>query len=311
MRTRIVSSAALACILLLGTGPVWAAVTPFSDDFESYSGNNTPLDKNYTGPPDNSAPNGSGNPWFGPYVPNLRVVGVENGVSPHSGNQMVRGVTASGSRDYDQDFLNLSYRCGGGAPLTGGFAVSWWFYDPLGNAANAQYCGDYLALDAYANVSTTADYIPGTVSGITVPSYSANRISLGMANNLSAGFDSSKYQSRVVGSTAGYANGWVNLNLTRSVGWHQAMIDVGPALADGSNLISFYIDDMNNPLDQRNSVSKVGYNLVELNALSSGTTTAGTYYSAYYDDIMVVVPEPATGLLLVLGLLPLLGRRRH
>ena len=40
----------------------------FSEDFESYVGNGARLDKNYGDP--NSAPNGSGNPWWGPFAPN-------------------------------------------------------------------------------------------------------------------------------------------------------------------------------------------------------------------------------------------------
>src|ERR1039458_2100762 len=52
----------------------------FSDGFESYTAGNNPLDKNVAGP--NAAPNGSGNPWFGPVPPNLRVMGTTRGGNP-------------------------------------------------------------------------------------------------------------------------------------------------------------------------------------------------------------------------------------
>src|ERR1700704_1859598 len=71
----------------------------FSDGFETYVGGGVPLDKNVAGP--NSAPNGSGNPWFGPAPPNLRVVASgDGGVIAHSGLQMVRGSAPS---DLDED----------------------------------------------------------------------------------------------------------------------------------------------------------------------------------------------------------------
>src|SRR5438876_9315333 len=86
----------------------------FFDDFESY--NLGTLDKNDTktnGP--NQAPNGTGNPWFGPEIntPNAVVVGPENGVTPYSGNQMIRGYQPN---DTDQDWYNLAYRLNNGLP---------------------------------------------------------------------------------------------------------------------------------------------------------------------------------------------------
>src|SRR4051794_40801099 len=78
--------------LIVATGPMARASTIYSDGFESYTAGANPLDKNTAGP--NSAPNGSGNPWFGPAPPNARVVGTDtfNGptVTPHSGNNMIR-----------------------------------------------------------------------------------------------------------------------------------------------------------------------------------------------------------------------------
>src|SRR5438874_2326896 len=91
-----------------------ASAAVFSDGFESYTGGGNPLDKNVAGP--NSAPNGSGNPWFGPAPPNLRVVGTEGGVLPNSGLQMVRGSAPS---DLDEEWVNIAYRFNGGGAFSG------------------------------------------------------------------------------------------------------------------------------------------------------------------------------------------------
>src|ERR1035437_3462499 len=110
----------------------------FSDGFESSPAGSSPLDKNVAGP--NSAPNGSGNPWFGPVPPNLLVVGTTGGGNPHSGANMV---TARLPGDFDQDWVNLAYRVNGGANLQGNVILDWWFYDPLG--AGGSNFRDYAA----------------------------------------------------------------------------------------------------------------------------------------------------------------------
>src|SRR5438445_9192492 len=101
----------LGSLLLFLAGSAASAQTfqsLFFDDFESY--NPGTLDKNdrFTTAP-NAAPNGSGNPWFGPEggSPNCLVVGPETGVMPHSGNQMLQGCAPS---DKDQDWYNLAFR---------------------------------------------------------------------------------------------------------------------------------------------------------------------------------------------------------
>src|SRR3982751_4634126 len=108
-RTAILASCICLCIFASTT----SAAILFSDGFESYTAGGSPLDKNTAGP--NAAPNGSGNPWFGPAPPNARVVGADstNGptVTPHSGNNMIRG---SAPTDLDQNWYNLAYRLNGG-----------------------------------------------------------------------------------------------------------------------------------------------------------------------------------------------------
>src|SRR4029078_11756783 len=111
-----------------------------------YTAGGNPLDKNTAGP--NAAPNGSGNPWFGPNPPNARVVGVDSGVSPHSGNNMIRGAFVTGG-DLGQNWYNLAYRLNGGNPFTGNIQFDWWFYDPVGQGANSLNFRDYAAVGFY------------------------------------------------------------------------------------------------------------------------------------------------------------------
>ncbi len=243
------------------------------EDFESY--NLGSLDKNDPNGM-NMAANGQGNPWFGPEFggPNLVLVGPENGVQPISGNQMVRGIAPG---DFDQDWYNLAYRLNGGQPFVGNIILSWWFYDPVG-PGNTDY-RDYVALAYYDTAPTDTDAPPNynLNSGITL----IQRLSLGATFHTDPGYDPTLYQARVVGATAGYnANGWFNTQTPRSVGWHHAAIHVGPLLADGGNLISFYIDDGVNPtLAQETPASfTYGYNVIEMNAAFGAQT-------AYYDDI--------------------------
>jgi hypothetical protein len=261
----------------------------FSDGFESYTGAGNPLDKNTAGP--NAAPNGSGNPWFGPAPPNARVVGAEGSVTPHSGTQMIRGSAPS---DLDENWYNLAYRNNSGSAYTGGIAYNWWFYDPLGSGGSN--FRDYAALGFYNTAPGNTDY-PGTGSlnsGLT----QVQRLSLGASSP--SGFDNTKYQARVVGATDGLANGWFNLSVARSVGWHE-----GKIVVDGANNVSFYIDDMNNPVLTHSGVTTFGYNVLELNT-DQGPTTG------YFDDVSFsVVPEPGTLALLLCGGLTWLAVRRR
>lgn len=236
------------------------------DGFESYAPD--ALDKNIDGP--NEAPNGAGNPWFGPIPPNCHVVGPDAGVFPHSGTRMIRGAFVSGT-DFDQNWYNLQYRHNCGQPLRGNIALEWWFYDPDG--AGGTNFRDYVALGFYDLAPADRDY-PGT--GSLNGSTQIQRLSLGATTNLNA--DSTKYQARIVGALDGYnPAGWFNLQVTRSVGWHQARIWVGPPLPDNTNLVRFYIDNMVNPALEHNSVLAYGYNVIEINA-KFGTRTG------YFDD---------------------------
>jgi hypothetical protein len=283
---------AIALVLIAVSAAMGAPV--FSDGFESYVGGGQPLDKNYASGP-NAAANGSGNPWFGPAPPNARVVGAEDTVTPHSGNQMIRGSAPS---DLDENWVNLAYRCNGGAAFTGNIQMDWWFYDKLGSGGTAMK--DYAALGFYNTAPGTTDY-PGT--GSLNSSTQIQRLALGATSNQAAGFNSQVYQARVVGATDGYASGWFNVNTPRTVGWHHGRIVVGPALVDNTNDVSFFIDDLANPTFTHNSMTTWGINVIELNTNYGAT-------SGYYDDVSLsIVPEPLS-LLASLLVLPFLYRRR-
>jgi hypothetical protein len=262
----------------------------FSDGFESYVGGAAPLDKNYASGA-NAAPNGLGNPWFGPQPPNARVVGAEGSVTPHSGSQMIR---ASAPSDSDENWYNLAYRQNGGTPYTGNIQYTWWFYDPLGSGGSNYR--DYAALGYYNTAPGNTDY-PGT--GSLNASTQIQRLSLGASNP--TGYNATEYQARVVGATDGLNGGtWFNLSVTRSVGWHEGKITV-----DGANNVSFFIDDMNNPVLTHNAILTYGYNVLEVDSGFGATP-------GYFDDVSFsVVPEPGTAALLLCGGLTWLALRRR
>ena len=251
--------------------PVFPSFTTvFSDGFEGYVSGGTPLDKNQSGGA-NAAPNGSGNPWFGPAPPNARVVGATNGVTPHGGANMITGSAPS---DGDQNWCNLAYRFGGGQALTGNLQLDWWFYDPSGPGDSGYQ--DYVALGFYNTAPANTDY-PGAGSLNAGPPTQVQRLSLGASANTATGYDSTKYQARVVNGP-GYASGWANTSLTRSIGWHHARIAAGPPLADGTAVIYFFIDDLTFPLYTQNSVTAYGFNVIEINSGTAGTL-------GYFDDV--------------------------
>jgi hypothetical protein len=259
-------------------------VDVFRDDFESYASGESPLDKNLAGGP-NAAPNGSGNPWWGiAALPNIYVVGSEEGPTPHSGTNMIRGL--SGGGDFDQAYYNLAYRLSGEQVLNGNFSVEWWFYDPVGgystNGFNNSY-RDYVAIDYYTGIPGNADYA-GPDSAPTLGTV-LQRISLGAAPNSSAGVNYDYYQGRIVGSPLGYANGNFNTTTLRSAGWHQARIAFGPP-TNNNPLVYFYIDDMATPtVAPAICPTTQGFNAIELNAAFGAT-------DGYFDDFRVALDIP-------------------
>ncbi len=282
-----------APVLLFLAGSTASAQTfqsLFSDDFESYNAGT--LDKNDTktnGP--NQAPNGSGNPWFGPEIntPNAVVVGPENGVVPHSGQQMIRGYAPT---DIDQDWYNLGYRLNNGLPFLENISLDWWFYDPIDpndpNAPAATDFRDYVALGFYDTAPTDRDG-PDNVPtwNLRTGVVNSQRISLGATNQQTQPlFDPTLYQARVAGATDGYNSlGWFNTVTPRSVGWHHGMIVIGPMLSDGTNDVTFFIDDLTTPTFEHNSVTNYGYNVIEID-VDFGPVTG------YFDDVNFSLVTP-------------------
>ena len=259
--------------------------TGFFDGFENYARGG--LDSTLSGGPNEGA-NGGANPWFGSAAPNLRVVGAENGVSPHGGTNMVRGCYNC-LYDNDVDWFNLSYRCATGGVYSGNIALDWWFYDPLGSGGGGDYI-DYIALGNYAPVPPDMDYEATPTWPVPV----SQRMSLGAyAIRLDTNIDATVYQARIVGATDGVnVNGWFNLtNAPRSSGWHHARIVIG-APNGAATPASFFIDNMITPALTHGTVNADGFNLLELNGDVGNT-------SGYFDDLAfqdnVTAPTFATG----------------
>jgi Immunoglobulin I-set domain/Immunoglobulin domain len=257
----------------------------FVDGFEVYV--QGALDANLTGGP-NEGTNGGANPWFGGNPPNIRVVGAENGVTPHSGTNMIRGCYNC-LYDKDTDWYNLSFRNGAGGVFLGNFVLDWWFYDPLGSGGGGDYV-DYLALGNYSDVPPDMDYTDISI----LPSPGSQRMCLGSdALRFNTDIDATMYQARILGATDG-ANpeGWFNLtNAIRSVGWHHARIVVG-APNGPDTPASFYIDDMVVPALTHGTINADGFNILEINGDYGNT-------SGYFDDFTfqdnVTAPTFTTG----------------
>jgi hypothetical protein len=271
----------LAFVLI--SGQVHAA--GFFDGFEVYA--QGALDADLTGGP-NEGTNGGANPWFGGNPANIRVVGAENGVTPHGGTNMVRGCYNC-LYDKDTDFYNLSFRNASGGVFSNNFVLDWWFYDPLGSGGGGDYV-DYIAVGSYAGVPPDMDYIDVTV----MPVPNTQRMSLGSdALRFNAGIDATMYQARIIGaSDAVDPDGWFNLtNTIRTVGWHHARIVLGAA--NGADTpASFYIDDMIVPALTHGTVNDDGFNILEINGDYGNT-------SGYFDDLTfqdnVTAPTFTTG----------------
>src|SRR4051794_31804241 len=126
----------LAALLLSSVAHLTAAPV-LSESFEAYKKTGlAALDANLPAGSGgvNSGPNGGpGNGWWGPIAPNLRVVGAELGVTPHSGTNMVRGVAAFNAPEADSDYFNIAYRLNASNVYSGNILLDWWFYDAVGS----------------------------------------------------------------------------------------------------------------------------------------------------------------------------------
>jgi hypothetical protein len=257
----------------------------FVDGFEAYV--RGALDSTLNGGP-NEGTNTGANPWFGANPPNIQVVGAENGVTPHSGTNMVRGCYNC-LYDKDVDWYNLSFRNATGGVYFANFALDWWFYDPLGSGGGGDYV-DYVVVGNYDSVPTNLDY----VDLFTFPVPLSQRLTLGAdALRYNTDIDATMYQARIIGAIDSVnPEGWFNLtNSTRSVGWHHARIVIGPANGPDTPA-SFYIDDMVTAALTHGITNTDGFNILELNGDFGNT-------SGYFDDLTfldnVIAPTFTTG----------------
>ncbi len=281
-------------ILLFLAGRI-AAAPLLTEGFETYNPGELDAD-------DGASPNATSvipnNPWAGLFPPNLVVLGVEtnNGitVTPHGGTNMVRGrFPAVFGGDFDQEYYNLGYwlnATNGGGSIMGNFYVDWWFFDPLGQGTNGlsstNFC-DYLAVANYPNIPTNAPYASDLASdGAGNPNV---RLSLGGTEQEDGTFDGTKYQTLVFGATTNSydANGWVNLPLSRNIGWHHARIEISSQKADLTVDTRLFIDDLGHPLLTPNIAATNGFNCLEINANFGNI-------SGYWDDITVGTLPPPT-----------------
>lgn len=124
-------------------------------------------------------------------------------------------------------------------------------------------------------------------------------ISMGKSNLVAAPgvSDPTKYQARVA---FGSVN-WLNLNATRSIGWHTFRADIF------DNHVDFYVDNI---FDQtvNFTATTLGTGFTQAR-IGSGLGTRAE--EGYYDNYSVeLVPEPASMGLIALGGAALLARRR-
>jgi hypothetical protein len=305
--------------LAVAAAPALADTVLWSEGFETYNTDAGQtyggLDKNKSGSP-NAAADGVGNPWFGPAPNNGWVTKamqnpatIVETVTPHSGQFMMRGSRSStawySAWDNDIDHVNIGYRFNGGAAFTANVSMSWWFYDILGNtfpgdANKGPGCfGDYAGLQYAATAPTALDY--GASAG-NLPASATLAIG---AYEGTAGYDTSVYQVQVQGAADGqFGNGWFNTIMTRSKGWHNAVIQI-----DGNNIATLSIDGT--VLLTHATGAPNGFNIFTTWELQ---VTPDTYnQSAYYDDItLTLVPEPSSVTLLGLGVAGLLRiARKH
>ena len=192
---------------------------------------------------------------------------------------MIRGSAPS---DFDENWYNLPYRLHNQIPFSGNIMLDWWFYDPLGPGGSDYK--EYAAIGWYNLCPNDTDY-PGT--GSLNASGQIQRLCLGADSNQAGGFDSTKYQTRVVSADDGYnAGGWFNTPVARTIGWHHGRIAIEGKVTNSAPNVIFYIDDMVNPCFSHNAILVYGgYNVIELN-----TAYGNTF--GYFDDVTISVAQP-------------------
>jgi len=301
------ASVALAAAFQLNAQVIW------SDNFSSYNAGS--LDSNDSSGPNQGPNGGPGNPWFGTYPPNAQVLtSTASGITPYNGDTHLMSVNTAGPY-YGEDIVNIAHRFNGGNNYQGNVALSWAFYDPAGSGKNASGFQDFVILGGYQasdGYTSTADYTSSAEDLQSSFHGGDDLLCLGAYN----GGNTSVYQVRVLNATtatqgAGFiANGWFNTTAARTAGWHTAKIVLGAP--NGANTtVSMYIDGQDvldsvlGPYGNGNGQSYDSVNSIIVDG------AWGTQYGAYDDFVLSQVPEPGTGVLMLLGGLSVLALRRR
>ena len=262
------------------------------------------LDQNFTSGP-NASPDGTGgNPFvgWGPMASNANgnIIGTSaGGIVPHTGTQQLCGDTVNHT---GHDYINLTYRVGHGTRLTGNFSCEWWVRDPNGKDSTA-ICKDYVTLGNYV-LPTDKDFTDSgsTADGTEVSGTPLSLLALGMWQ-FSYAWDYGAYQARIIGpnsywtnliSNAPSSSGWWNLPVRRTAAWHHMKIVVGPLLADQTNTVAFFVDDMDHAgLVYNSMVPSGGFTLLDFITYKNYSASHVTDSTAYYDDVTISTIDPA------------------
>ena len=239
------------------------AVANFYDGFEGYNGGE--ISMNYTSSGQyNATGNGdllndpSG--WLSYYGP-------DGGIGTSYKFYGSRAESAWGASN-DLCAVNLAYRYNGGAYLTGNFNADWYLYDQYGPTGTGVNYGDWMGLALYPTSTlplTGKDYAPSDYNNASAINNWTTAVELGCAGTGSP----TCYQYRTCTNTNG---AWTNTTKARTQGWHRARIHVGPQKTDGTNVITFFVDDMTTPLATVNGASTIGWNgLQMMNSAAGGS----------------------------------------
>jgi hypothetical protein len=266
---------------------VWVDQTEvmFTDRFETYPACCLSGGPGLSGPRGGGPLDGQG-PWRGWNSPNIRVYTAQNGITPHSGLQMIGGPIngAISLGDNDRTYLNLSYRFNSGGLYLGNILLEWYFCD-LYPTNYASY-SDQISLCNYGS-----DMPPDQDQGTNKPGNLIQRLAIGGWE----GGDLTTYQCAVMTASDGLDgnNGelggvckYFNTTAARASGWHHARILVGPAdAASGIAKCSFFIDDMLQPVLTHDNAGGIGFNSIDIasDVIYSGGN--GQAAAGYFDDL--------------------------